>query len=80
MEGYWTVTENEEVWPQMLCLLSTKLQKALEKYKESHKKLSRDFRSNEPAFKDVDDVFISATLETLFEIIKKVLSMNFLSN
>ncbi len=43
----------------------------LEKYAESHKKLSEDFRSREPAFTDVDDVFISTTLETLFEIIQK---------
>ncbi len=43
----------------------------LEKYSESHKKLSEDFRRLEPAFSDVDDVFISATLETLFEIIKE---------
>lgn len=43
----------------------------LEKYAESHKKLSEDFRSREPAFSDVDDVFISTTLEALFEIIQK---------
>lgn len=43
----------------------------LEKYSESHKKLSEDFRHLEPAFSDIDDVFISATLETLFEIIKQ---------
>ena len=43
----------------------------LEKYAESHKKLSEDFRTREPAFTDVDDVFISTTLETLFEIIQK---------
>ncbi len=43
----------------------------LEKYSESHKKLSEDFRQLEPAFSDIDDVFISATLETLFDIIKK---------
>lgn len=43
----------------------------LEKYFESHKKLSEDFRNREPAFSDVDDVFISTTLETLFEIIQK---------
>ena len=42
----------------------------LEKYFESHKKLSEDFRNREPAFSDVDDVFISTTLETLFEIIQ----------
>ena len=43
----------------------------LEKYSESHKKLSEDFRRLEPAFSNIDDVFISATLETLFEIIKQ---------
>lgn len=43
----------------------------LEKYAESHKKLSEDFRMHEPAFVDVDDVCISTTLETLFEIIQK---------
>lgn len=42
----------------------------LEKYAESHESLSKVFRSKEPAFSDVDDVFISATLETLFEIIQ----------
>ena len=42
----------------------------LEKYAESHKKLGAEFRSKEPSFADVDDVFISATLETVFEIIK----------
>lgn len=43
----------------------------LEKYAESCKNLSDEFRSKEPAFKDVDDVFISMTLETLFEVIQK---------
>lgn len=43
----------------------------LEKYAKSHTKLSEDFRRREPVFSDVDDVFISATLETLFEIIQK---------
>lgn len=43
----------------------------LEKYAESHKNLSVVFRRLEPAFSDVDDVFISTTLETLFEIIEK---------
>lgn len=42
----------------------------LEKYAESHKELCGAFRSKEPSFADVDDVFISTTLETLFEIIK----------
>ncbi len=43
----------------------------LEKYAESHKSLCVEFRRNEPSFADVDDVFISTTLETLFEIVKK---------
>lgn len=43
----------------------------LEKYAESHKNLCEDFRNREPAFSNVDDVFISTTLETLFEIIQK---------
>ena len=43
----------------------------LEKYAESHQTLSEVFRSKEPSFADVDDVFISTTLETLFEIIKE---------
>ena len=42
----------------------------LEKYAVSHKNLSVVFRSLEPAFSDIDDVFISTTLEKLFEIIE----------
>ena len=43
----------------------------LEKYAESCKKRAKDFRGNVPAFSDVDDALISATLEMLFEIVKE---------
>ena len=43
----------------------------LEKYAESCKERAKDFRSNVPDFADVDDALISATLETLFEIVTK---------
>lgn len=42
----------------------------LEKYAESHEELAKDFRAREASFSDVDDVFISTTLETMFRIIQ----------
>lgn len=44
-------------------------QSGLEKYEKSHKALSVDFKRNVPCFADIDDTFISMTMETMMEII-----------
>lgn len=42
----------------------------LEKYAESYQALAQDFRAKEASFSDVDDVFISTTLETMFRAMR----------
>ena len=46
-------------------------QYGMEKYKESHKSLSVDFKRKVPCFADIDDTFISMTMETMMEVILK---------
>lgn len=46
-------------------------QAGMEKYENSHKKLSVDFKRSVPCFADIDDTFISMTMETMVEIILK---------
>ena len=41
----------------------------MEKYEKSHKALSVDFKRNVPCFADIDDTFISMTMETMMEVI-----------
>lgn len=43
----------------------------MEKYEKSHKALSVDFKRNVPCFADIDDTFISMTMETMMEVILK---------
>ena len=40
----------------------------MEKYEKSHKALSVDFKRNVPCFADIDDTFISMTMETMKEV------------
>ena len=46
-------------------------QYGMEKYEESHKALSADFKRKVPCFADIDDTFISMTMETMMEVILK---------
>lgn len=46
-------------------------QYGMEKYEESHKSLSVDFKRKVPCFADIDDTFISMTMETMMEVILK---------
>lgn len=46
-------------------------QSGMEKYDKSHKALSVDFKRNVPCFADIDDTFISMTMETMVEVILK---------
>lgn len=46
-------------------------QTGLEKYYSSHKTLSADFKRSVPCFANIDDVFISMTIETMMEVIQK---------
>lgn len=46
-------------------------QYGMEKYEESHKALSVDFKRRVPCFADIDDTFISMTMETMMEVILK---------
>lgn len=46
-------------------------QSGMEKYEKSHKSLSVDFKRNVPCFADIDDTFISMTMETMMEVILK---------
>ena len=46
-------------------------QTGLEKYFNSHKSLSIDFKRQVPCFADIDDTFIAMTMETMFEVIQK---------
>lgn len=43
----------------------------MEKYEKSHKTLSVDFKRNVPCFADIDDTFMSMTMETMMEVILK---------
>lgn len=43
-------------------------QYGMEKYEESHKSLSVDFKRKVPCFADIDDTFISMTMETMMEL------------
>lgn len=43
----------------------------MEKYEKSRKALSVDFKRNVPCFADIDDTFISMTMETMMEVILK---------
>ena len=43
----------------------------LEKYEKSHQKLSADFKRKVPCFSDIDDTFLSMTMESLSSIITK---------
>lgn len=40
----------------------------MEKYEKSHKALSVDFKRNVPCFADIDDTFMSMTMETMKEV------------
>ena len=46
-------------------------QYGMEKYEESHKSMSVDFKRKVPCFADIDDTFISMTMETMMEVILK---------
>ncbi len=46
-------------------------QYGMEKYAESHKELSVDFKRKVPCFADIDDTFISMTMEKMMEVILK---------
>ena len=46
-------------------------QYGMEKYEGSHKSLSVDFKRKVPCFADIDDTFISMTMETMMEVILK---------
>ena len=43
----------------------------MEKYEESHKSMSVDFKRKVPCFADSDDTLISMTMETMMELILK---------
>lgn len=46
-------------------------QPGLEKYRNSHSKLSSEFKREVPCFANIDDTFIAMTLESMMEVIKK---------
>ena len=43
----------------------------MEKYEESHKNLSDDFKRKVPCFADIDDTLMSMTMETMMEVVQK---------
>ena len=46
-------------------------QYGMEKYEESHKNLSDDFKRKVPCFADIDDTLMSMTMETMMEVVQK---------